>query len=99
MEKATKILKLVAKILLIIQIVVHAAASLVLVGIPGLIVSIIALKKLASGSSIVMGVLTLVFVWDPVTAALQIVLAIFSKKLAAKAEADEFVEEVEEVIE
>ena len=96
MAKAVKIMSIVAKILLIINIVVHALASIALVGIPGLIISIIALKKLSSGSSIVMGVLTLIFVWDPIAAALQIVIAILSKKLAA---ADEYVEEAEELVE
>ena len=95
MAKAVKIMSIVAKIFLIISLIGHALASLVLVGIPGLIVSIIALKKLSSGSSIVMGVLTFIFA-DPTAGILTIVIAILSKKLAA---ADEYAEEAEELVE
>ena len=96
MAKAVKILSLIAKILLIISLVVHIPGCLTICGIAGLIVTIIALKKLSSGGSIALGVFALLLIWGNPVGILLIVIAILSKKVNAAAE---YAEEAEELVE
>ena len=107
MQKAVNIMNKVAMILSIISIIVHALPCLILVGIPGLIISILSLKQLKNGKpTIVMGVLNFFFtpaanviLGLPVVTICMIVSAILTKKLNAQAGEEEYYDEAEELVE